>query len=329
MKAKKSAFLLITLGVLLILQGCVAPSVKLFTDAQDPLRERVLSGKSDQKVLVIPVKGKISDAPDEGMLRSRPSMMQELVSQLDMAAKDPKVRAVVMVVNSPGGSAMASDIIYKELSDFKEKTGAKLVVSMLDLAASGGYYISLPADWIVAHPITVTGSVGVIMARARVTGLMDKLGLSVTAHTSGRNKDMGSPFRAATDEEKALFQDITDDMAARFLGLVKERRKLTPEAAAEVSTARIFTAARARELNLVDEIGYMKDAIAKARELAGLPEDAKVVAYRRTDFPDDNVYNPSTMNASARASLVDLGLPPLAPANLSPGFYYMWLPGAE
>ena len=327
MTAKGFKIAAAVLAVLLLAAGCIAPNVRLFPSAHEPLKERVLSGSARGKVLVLSIKGPITDASDEGLLRVKPSPVEELAAQLNLARRDPDVKAVVLIVNSPGGTAMASDIIYHELMDFKEKTGVKLVVAMMDIAASGGYYVSLPADWIVAHPATVTGSVGVIMVRADVSGLMEKLGLKITAQTSGRNKDMGSPFRPPTGEEVKLFQDVADSMAARFIGLVKERRKLSPEAALEVSTARIFTAQRALELGLVDEIGYMDAAIKKAETLAGLPDDARIVAYRRTGYPDDTVYNTTTMDAGGKPALVNLSIPALAPANLSPGFYYLWLPG--
>ena len=107
----------------------------------------------------------------------RPSQVQEVVSRLRRAEKDEEVKAVLLEINSPGGSITASDILYHEIMDFKERTGARVVAALMDVAASGGYYIALPADRIIAHPTTITGSVGVILVQPKVTGLMDKLGL--------------------------------------------------------------------------------------------------------------------------------------------------------
>ncbi|MDI6795860.1 MAG: signal peptide peptidase SppA [Desulfatibacillaceae bacterium] len=328
MKRCKFAALLFGMVLALALTGCVAPNIKLFSDAKDPLAERVLSGKSEPKILVVPITGVISDTPERDFLRDRPSMLQEVVSHLDKARKDGKVAALVLVINSPGGSAGASDILYNEIMSFKQKTDAKVVAVMMDVATSGGFYVSLAADYILAHPNTVTGSVGVILLRPDLTGLMDKLGVEVTAQTSGRNKDMGSPFRPASDEEFAIFQGVADSIAGRFLGLVAEHRK--PDAASMelISTARIFTAPLALEHRLIDGIGYMEKALETARSLAGLPDDAKVIAYRRSDFPDDNIYNMTTMQARPGKPLVDLGLPAYW-SRLAPGYYYLWLPGVE
>jgi protease-4 len=312
----------------LALTGCVAPNIKLFSDAKDPLAERVLSGKSDPKILVLPIKGVISNMPERDFIRDRPSMLQEVVSHLDKAGRDGKVAALVLVINSPGGSAGASDILYNEIVSFKQRTGAKVVAVMMDMATSGAYYASLAADYILAHPNTVTGSVGVMLLRPDVSGLMDKLGVEIHAQTSGRNKDMGSPFRSASDEEFAIFQGVADSIAGRFLSLVEKHRK--PDAASMelISTARIFPASLALEHRLIDGIGYMDKALETARSLAGLPDDAKVIAYRRSDFPDDNIYNMSTMQALPGRPLVDLGLPAYW-SRLAPGYYYLWLPGVE
>jgi protease-4 len=310
------------------LTGCIAPNIKLFSDAKDPLAERVLMGKSEPKVLVVPIQGVISDTPERDFLRDRPSMLQEVVSHLGKARRDGKVAALVLVINSPGGSAGASDILYNEIISFKKKTGAKVVAVMMDMATSGGLYVSLAADYILAHPNTVTGSVGVVLLRPDVSGLFAKLGVQVIAQTSGRNKDMGSPFRTASEEEFAIFQGVADSIAGRFLGLVEKHRK--PDAASMelISTARIFPAAQALEHRLIDGIGYMDRALETARTLAGLPDDAKVIAYRRSDFPDDNIYNTTTMQARPGRPLVDLGLPAYW-SRLAPGYYYLWLPGME
>jgi protease-4 len=130
-------------------------------------------------------------------------MVQEFVSQLRLAEKDKKIKALLLKIDSPGGSVIASDIVYNEILAFKKRTGAKVVVAMMGVAASGGYYISLPADTIVAHPATITGSIGVIFFRPKVTGLMGKIGVGVEVNKSGKNKDIGSPFRQTTAECKS------------------------------------------------------------------------------------------------------------------------------
>ena len=132
------------MAILLVLTGCSLPKLSLFPEA-GPLKEVTLEGTGDQKILVLTINGAISDQPKEKLLRTRPSMVQELVSHLQRAEKDTQIKALLLKVNSPGGPVTASDILYHEISGYKERTGVKVIVSMMDVAASGGYYLSLPA----------------------------------------------------------------------------------------------------------------------------------------------------------------------------------------
>lgn len=319
----------VSISILLAVIGCAPTRIKLFPSQADPLQEFTLEGKAPEKILVLPVRGVISDSPQQGLLRTQPSTVQEAVSHLRKAEKDPMVKAVVLQLDSPGGSATASDVLYNEIRLFKERTGRTVVTVMMDVAASGAYYIALPADVILAHPTTVTGSVGVIFIRPKVAGLMEKIGIGVEVSKSGKNKDIGSPFRAATPEEERIFQAMTDQLAKRFVDLVQKHRALAPEELSAVSSARVYLAEEAVSLKLVDRIGYMPDAMAETKKIAGLPEDAKIVVYRRTEYPDDNIYNPITSYEGNRpAVLVDTGLSSLFPA-LPTGFYYLWHPAAE
>jgi len=316
-------FITALLIILISITGCAAPKIRLFPSQADPLKEFTLEGKSEPKILVVPIRGIISNSPKEGFVSTRPSIVQEVVSQLRRAEEDEKIRAVILKIDSPGGSVTASDILYSEIAGFKNRTGAKVVVAMMGVAASGGYYISLPADHILAHPTTVTGSIGVIFARPKVTGLMEKIGLAVEVNKSGADKDMGSPFRQASAAEQKIFQDLTDRLGARFVDLVARHRKLEPEVVAQIATARVYLANEALELGLVDEIGYLENAVRQAKKLAGLAEDAKVVVYRRTEYPDDNIYNTSTSFGGAKASLISMELPGSL-NHIQTGFYYLW-----
>jgi protease-4 len=315
--------LLVILTIILFVIGCTTPKIRLFPSQADPLQEFSLEGEAKQKILIIPVRGIISNSPKEGFIRTRPSIVQEIVSQLRLAEKDENIKAVIFKIDSPGGSVTASDILYNEIKVFKERSGVKVVATMMGLTASGGYYISLPADYILAHPTTITGSIGVIFRRPRVTGLMDKVGIEVEVNKSGKNKDIGSPFRAATVEEEKIFQDLTDHLAVRFVDLVAQHRKLDSETIAEISTARVYLAHEALTLGLVDEIGYLNSAVLKAKKLAKLPENAKIVVYRRTEYPDDNLYNTATRYDEGHGSLISLGIPGSL-NRLTTGFYYLW-----
>ena len=226
-------------------------------------------------------------------------------------------------INSPGGTVTASDILYHEISQYKKRTGNKILVAMMNLTASGGYYISLPADWIMAHPTTVTGSIGVIFARPQVSGFMQKYGLAMEVNTSGEQKDMGSPFRPPTETEKAIFQELTDGMARRFLDLVATHRNLTPEQMARIASARVFLAPEARQLGLVDQIGYLSDALAQATKIAGLPDAARVVTYRHRQSEDDTIYHPGV---DTQRNVLNAAVPfeALLSAAGEAGFYYLW-----
>ncbi len=325
--AARRAFAVVLLAALCACGGCIKPKITVFPDYGEPLRECTLKGGGTEKILVVPIKGFIADARKDSILNRRPGMVQEVVSHLNKAEKDKGVKALVLKIDSPGGTVTASDVLYHEIVKFRQKSGAKIVAVMMSVAASGGYYVALPADRIVAHPTTITGSVGVVFLRPNVTGLMGKIGIEVETDKSGKNKDMGSPFRKATDEERLIMRGVIDDFAGRFVSLVAARRNLGEDATRAVASARIYTAPEALRLGLVDQIGYLDDAIDKAAEIAGLPKDARVIAYRRTEFPDDNLYNTTAGGrpGAPDISLVDTGLADMIPFSPA-GFYYLWLP---
>lgn len=318
----KGRFCLLVVVALVVVGGCSLPKISLFPEA-GPLKEVVLEGTGEEKILVLSIQGTISDKPKEKLLGTRPSMVQELVTHLKRAEKDANIKAVLLKVNSTGGTVTASDIIYHELSAYKKRTGVKMVVSMVNVAASGGYYVSLPADWIMAHPTTVTGSIGVIFTRPGVRSLMDKVGLEVYVQKSGDRKDMGSPFRLPTEADNAIFQKLIDEMAQRFLGLVDKHRAIKPEHKAKIASAQVFSAAEAQQLGLVDQIGYLNDAIDKTKTLAGLSPDASVVTYRRYEADDDNIYNPAMRRQGGDINVGGSALSLLTAAQ-DAGFYYIW-----
>lgn len=324
--------LIVRICFILIAAGLAAcslkPRISLFGESTEPLKEYTLQGHGREKILLIPINGFISDAHKSLPFYRRPSMVQQIVSELNKAEKDKEIKAVILKIDSSGGSVSASDMLYNELMRFKAKSGAKVVAILMGVAASGGYYVALPADFIMAHPTTVTGSVGVVFLRPNVSGLMGKIGLEVDVDKSGKDKDMGSPFRKATVEEKEIMKGLIDNMASRFISLVVSHRKLSEEAKASVSTARVYIASDALKVGLVDRIGYIEDAVAKAGELAGLGEKPKVVVYRRSEYHNDNFYNTS-MNKEGgvpEVSLLNLGLADSVQP-FRTGFYYLWLPG--
>jgi len=322
----RTPYLVITMLILMMITACSGPRIKLFSDTIDPLKEFTLEGSGSDKILLIPVNGLISDMPKKGLVHTSASVVEQIVSQISKAEKDKHIKAVLFKINSPGGTITASDLLYHEISLFKERTGTKITVSMMDVATSGAYYISLPADLIMAHPTTVTGSVGVIYLQPKVGGLMDKIGLGVDVKKYGKNKDMGSPFRDSSEEEQKLMQKAVNDFGERFIRLVQKHRKPERQALSEISTARVFLAEEALKLGLVDKIGYLSDAVKESKILAGVSKDARVVVYRCNEFPEDNYYNTAGIaSEDLNISVINIELP--ESLSLKTGLYYLW-PGA-
>jgi protease-4 len=197
----------------------------------------------------------------------------KIVKLLKKYEKDDDIRAIVLRVDSPGGSVAPSQEIYDAIKRIKAKK--KVVVSMGNLAASGGYYISAPADKIYAEPGTLTGSIGVIFQHFNVRGLLELAKVDETTLKSGKYKDTLSPFRPIQETDREEIQGISDDVYGQFVKAVAEGRNLPEAKVREIAEGRIYTGRRAKELKLVDELGGMDDAMAAAWALAGQSGDPK------------------------------------------------------
>lgn len=220
------------------------------------------------KVAVIPLSGVIVGASQQGLLTSGGITPDLVRDYLRKAEADAFVKAVVLRIESPGGSAAASQEIAAEVLRFKEETGKPVVVSMGDMAASGGYYISVYADRIVANPATLTGSIGVISQLIYIEGLLEKLGLEMETIKAGKHKDMG--IRPLTDEERQIMQAITDEIYEQFVEAVADGRNLSRDNVRNLATGQLYTGGQALKLGLVDELGGLDRAIEVAAELAGV-----------------------------------------------------------
>src|SRR3982750_1007270 len=187
-----------------LLSGCITVNL---LPAPAPIEEKRLSGTGADKVLLVDLSGVISSHESDSLVE-RPSMAAQIKEELSRAAEDPHVKALVLRINSPGGTVTASDIIYHELQAFKQKRPVPVVASIMDVGASGGYYVAMAADKVMVHPSSVTGSLGVIMMTVNARGLLEKVGLEANTITSGPRKDMGSPFRAVAEGERAMFHTV-------------------------------------------------------------------------------------------------------------------------
>lgn len=248
--------------------------------------EAVVSGFGEDKIALINIDGVIVEKEPTGGLGAvaeEITSARKIKKTLQQVADDPKVKILVVRVNSPGGSAVASEEIYKEFSDFKRRTGMKIVVYFSDIAASGGYYVSMAADKIVANPSSITGSIGVIISYFNFQDLAQKYGVEMITYKSGPYKDIVSEFRKPTEEEKAIIQSVVSDSFDNFVNAVAQGRKLPVDQVRQLADGRIYSAKQAVDLKLIDGLGTFEEAIDTAKDLAGISQ-ASVVEFGRPDF---------------------------------------------
>ena len=284
-------------------------------DSQRKVREKFFSHArhAGDKIVIISVEGVILDE-DDGFVKR----------QIDQAKEDDDVKAVVLRVNSPGGTVAGSDYLYHHLNETREDRKFTIVVSMGSLAASGGYYVSMATgdtpDCIFAEPTTWTGSIGVIIPHYDLSTLLGKWGVEDDSIGSHPLKNMGSFAKRMTEEERQIYQKLVDETFDRFKEIVKSGRpkfKKDPEALDKLATGQVYTAEQALELGLVDKIGFLEEAVERAIELANLDtDDVCVVKYKREPTLADILMG---AKASQRgfdlAEVLDLTVPRA---------YYLW-----
>jgi protease-4 len=215
-----------------------------------------------EKVGLIPIEGVIGESGD-------------IVDQIKEFTNDEGIKAVVLRVDTPGGGVVPSQEIYNAVRELRKKK--KVVVSMGSVAASGGYLIAVAADRIVANPGTLTGSISAIMHHASVEELLKKVGVKSSVVKSGKFKDIGSPVREMTAEERAILQGIVDDIYDQFVNTISENRKMPLQKVIELADGRIFTGRQAKALGLVDELGGLQEAILLAGKLSGIKGEPAIV----------------------------------------------------
>ncbi len=226
--------------------------------------------KFGEKIGIVEVSGAIADA-------------RETMDILKRFREDDTIRAVVVRVNSPGGAVGPSQEIYREIR--KTAQAKKVVASLGAVAASGGYYIAAACDGIVSNPGTLTGSIGVIMGYTNIRGLLDKIGLYPVVIKSGKYKDIGSPVREMTPEERRILEDFADQVHGQFIRDVAQGRALAVDKVRKVADGRIFSGQEAQKLGLVDRLGNLDDAVAWAAEMAGLKGDVQTVREPKEKYP--------------------------------------------
>lgn len=248
-----------------------------------PLKEVTQEGSGDQKLLVLPIEGVISEKEGFSILGRSEDLPEKVKGHLRQAAKDRSVRAVILRVNSPGGGVTASDTISRHIARFKaERPDVQIVAYFDDLAASGGYYVACGAHHIVAHPTNLSGSIGVLMTSFNAAELLKKVGIEPRVLTSGKYKDILSTYRPMTPDEEQLLRGIVNEMYERFVDVVAAgRKKLTRDQVKKLADGRVYTASQALKAGLVDELGTFEDAVAATRKLAGLTGSARLITYQK------------------------------------------------
>ena len=315
--------LTLTIIMLFLLIGC-SPHFHLDFLGEDQLQEVVLiKSKAKEKILILDISGIIGISSPPSILDREGNFLSRIYYRLQKAAEDKMIKGVILRLDTPGGEVTASDILYNEILEFKKETGIPVLALMMGITASGGYYIASACDSIIAHPSTITGSIGVISIFPNIEELLKKIGVKVNIIKSGSMKDSGSSFRKLTSNERIVFQDVVNEFYERFLEVVYKRRQnyFSLQELKKIADGRIYTASQAYELKLIDEIGYFDTAMKKMLSEAHLHE-ATVVTYTYYPKTKTNIYAASMK----KTSLFEEKDYTKIFQSLKSGFYYLWLP---
>jgi protease-4 len=285
----------------------------------DRVVERVLpyGGEGPEKVVVVPVRGLLIEEDLPGIAAGNP--VGRVRSMLARAAEDPAVRGIVLAIDSPGGAVTASDLLHHAVAEFRRTQRIPVAASFGDVAASGAYYLAVAAERIFSHATTVTGSIGVLFARLDLTGLLEKIGVEDDTVVSGATplKTLGSPTRRMSEAAREVVRGVVDEMYERFVRIVDEGRDSLDEAAVRrLADGRIYTGLQAREAGLVDEIGYVEDAVEWVRRRAEVPQARAVTYDRLPSFLESLLLGEAAARPAPAADLLG--------RDRRPRFLYLW-----
>jgi protease IV len=326
--SSKSRLLPVLIILPAILNGCTLFNVNVVPGVK-PLEEKVIEGDGERKLLIADVSGFISEKEPGGigMVQDKPSTVAQMKEILAKAEKDDDIAGVILRINSPGGTVAASDIIYHEIQQFESRKKVPVYACITSLGTSGAYYIAAASDMIIAHPVAVTGSIGVVLLNFNIEGLLDKVGITEKTIKSGAKKDIMSPFRPSTPEEQKIMQNIIDSFAARFRGVILARKnnRLDEKELEKLADGRIYTANQALAAGLIDRVEYLDDAIKDMKKALGLKE-AKVVTYYRPGGYKGSIYSAAAPGSPSAINLINIDTGSLEMLS-SPQFLYMWRGG--
>ncbi len=328
-----SAWLAVVLASLIAPAGCGPMTFVVgMAPGDQQLQTTVVESQGDfggNRVAIVDVTGLIINANKPGLLQQGENPVSLLHEKLELARTDDRVKAVILRLNTPGGTVTASDAMYREVLRFRERTGKPVVVLMMDVAASGGYYLACAGDHVVAYPTTITGSIGVIVQTLSVKDALNRIGVRTDAITSGPNKDAGSPFSTLTPEHRAVFEQLVSDFYGRFTDVVRSSRPNIPsERFAELTDGRVLSGDQALDAGLVDQVGDIQDAFAEARRRAGISRADLVIYHRPLQYigsPYATAAAPTTGTAQTQINLFQLNMAE-AYGESAAGFWYLWQP---
>ncbi len=317
---------LLIIGFLFLLQNCLFLNLGGGGRSSFVQTHKIDStGDRSSRIAIIPIEGVISESEGGsiGLLGGRnPSMVEFVISALDEARNDSSVFAVILKIDSPGGTVTASEIIYQEIMKFKSQTKIPVIAMFMSTAASGGYYVAMAADKIVALPSNVTGSIGVIMQRFNVKGGLEKLGIKDESITSGENKQIGSPFVELKPDQEKILKRVVNNLYDQFVGVVVKSRKSVSSRISSVADGRIFSAGDALKEDLIDKVGYFPDAIEMAKSQPNYygSKNPRIIYYSYDgDRHLKSPYQISTSNPSR------IGLEDLIQLKMQNKFLYLWM----
>jgi protease-4 len=316
--------LLSVILLFVVFNGCTLLKINV-TPSLGPLKEKTVSGEGGNKVLLVDIKGVISNKKEVSPLgvEMNVGLVDRVREILKKAEKDEDIRALILRINTPGGTVTSSDIIYHEIKMFKGRKKIKVYAVVMDLAASGGYYVAQAADRIIAHPTSLTGSIGVIALKMNLSGLMDKVGVDFEVVKSGDHKDFLSPFRALTKNERQIFQETIDNLHQRFVSTIEDNRKqLNRDEIKKLADGRIYTSQQALDSRLIDQIAYMDEAEEFIKKDLGLDE-MRLVVYHRAGQYKSNIYSSPPVPPAVNFNFINLNFMPETPG---PNFMYLWMP---
>ncbi len=281
------------------------------------------------KIALIDVDGLIVNKRQGPLFSNWENPVSLFTEKLDVAGRDKSVQAVVLRINSPGGTVQATETMYNRLRRFRKQTGKPVIACITDVGASGGYYLACGSQRIICQPSSITGSIGVMIQTVNFAGTMKMLGIEADAVTSGRLKAMGSPLKDLTEQERRIFQEMVNEFYERFVEVVAEGRSgLDAEKVRKLADGRVFTGRQAVQAGLADRLGGLQDAVAEAKKAANMKK-AKVVMYHRPLGYRANVYSAAAVRSPVtQINLINLQMGQLLLLR-RPSFLYLWSTGVN